>query len=332
MKTKSKILSQISLMVFVAFVSSLTYGGMPCTGTMSYILYPQYVSNPDNHMQDSNPYPPENKIALIIRWMGSTAADNAATWGVNYYTGFTPASPVSSYQRCSVNANPYTAFQMQGYGTGMFVNTYSFPWQSITGGGPNVNYVYKWSSSSYPTVFTSTDASFAIQMNAKMPWVYRPNAGSHPNSCVPQLSMTFAFNQTGTNKMLNWVVLLYDPRGGSYMNYENVQWDAYNQQAFISTSLSEGRSYITRGCGSNVTRSTTWSDSKYFRAHVTWNNMIAAANAANSFIGSSYYSTNPAAYKLVTVRAMLEISPWDYGTNASAGASISYFCALKRTD
>ena len=325
MKTKS-----ILLLVLVALVSSLTYGMMPCNGTLSYILPPQYVSNPDNHMQDNNAWPPYDKIALIIRWMGSTAADNAATWGVNYFTGFTPASPVGNYQRCSVNANPYTAFQMQGYGTGMFMNTYSFPWQNIIGGGPNTNYIYQWSS--YPTVFTSTDASFAIQMTAKMPWVYRPNAGSRPNSCVPQLSMTFAFNQTGTNKMLNWVVLIYDPRGGSYMNYENVQWDAYNQQAFISTSLSEGRSYITRGCGSNVTRSTTWSDPKYFRAHVTWNNLINAANAANSFIGSGYYSTNPADYKLVVVRSMLEISPWDYGTNASAGASISHFCALKRTN
>ncbi len=323
MKTKSQIL----LLVFGMLLSPMIYGAFPCQGSFSTILTPQYVTDIDNHIQAGG-WAPSDQISLVTLWCGDDAVDNAASWGVNYFTGFTPASPVSNYQRCRVNANPYTAFQLQGYGAGIFLNTYSQNWINVTGGGTSAVYSYVWSQ--YPSIYTSSDASLMIQMNAKMPWVYRPNAGTHPNSCVPQLTITFAFNQTGTNKMLNWVVLLYEPRT-QYMNYENIQWDNYNNQVFISTSLSEGRSYITRGCNSNVTQSTSWSDSKFFRFHVTRDNLINAVNTANTYLGSSYYSTNPADYKLVVARAMLEIVPWTYGTNASAGASWQNFGVYKHT-
>ena len=270
------------LLALAVFLSSVTYGAFPCDGILVPILEPQSVTNIDNHIQDhDNIYAPYDKIALLARWMGHNAVDNSATWNVSNRTGFTPVSPIGDYQRCAINATDYTAFQMQGTSVGMFINTYTFPWQDIIGGGPNVNYVYNWSVTR-PIFSVTPDSSFVMQMDAKLPWVDRPDAGSHPNSCVTQLTMTLAFKQVGTNKCLNWVVLLYDPRGGSSMNYENVMSDTY--VTFISTSLSEGRNYITRGCNSNVTQSTPWSDWKYFRFHITRQNMINSLNAANTFI------------------------------------------------
>ena len=294
-------------------------------------LYPRYFHQPDKHILVQNGRISEesqaiDKFEFLIRHMGEDAARNEVSWDASYYTGFQPTFDLSNYQRGEFDAGPpvgSNAFQMQGYQVGCMINTWSFDWTPVTGGGPHCALQYRWDTAldTTPKPWSTDDASLAFQLSLKIPW--HSKSGSNPHEAVAQSNMVI-YLEDKSGITLGIVVALFDPRP-SYQEY--VSHDTYT--AFASAPLLEGQSYITKSPYSFAYSSEPFSDPRFMRVHITRQNLeniIHDANASGFLLDTAVND-----YTLHSVLWLTEIGGYSSTDNVSIGASISHMLVLSCT-
>ena len=119
----------------------------------------------ENTPPTTAPHPtlPVNNFYLIVRYMGEDAISASPSYDFGHIdasyvwppyrslalTGFTVPVPKSQWQRAKrSDADPdnSSAFQIHCYDSGSFINTWTFPTQALTGGGPHAIYGYSFNN------------------------------------------------------------------------------------------------------------------------------------------------------------------------------------------
>lgn len=296
-------------------------------------LYPDFIHDPDSRIVVQNgiltvePFV-FHKNQMFIRHMGETAVDNDVTWDASVYTGFKPVGSLSKYQRGEYDQGPPSgtnAYQLQGYSAGCMLNTWSFNWIPVAGGGPQCAVQHYWDTSleTVPKPWTVDDASLTVQFNHKIPWYAK--FGTSQNLAVAQVNMII-YLRDGNEKDIAIVIGIFDPRG-AYQEY--VSDDGYS--AYVSSPLLDGGRYITKSPYSHSHMSTTFSDSKFARVHITGENLDNIIQDVNAKYGGQFLSLDKSEYKLRHVLWNLEIGGYSDTENVSIGASMTNLIALSCT-
>lgn len=294
-------------------------------------LYPKYIHQPDQHILVQNgritaESQAVDKLEFLIRHMGENAAANEVTWDVSRYTGFQPRFSLNNFQRGEFNDGPpigTNAFQIQGYEAGCMINTWSFDWIPVAGGGPHCALQYKWDTSldTVPRPWTVEESSLAFQFLHKLPW--HRKSGSNLHQAVAQSNMViYVEDKNGVS--VGIVVALFDPRP-SYEEF--VSNDTYT--AFASAPLLDGQTYISKSPYSHGYSSQPFAEARFTRVHITRQNLeniIEDVNAQGLLLDEDV-----AGYKLHSVLWQTEIGGYSTTDNVSIGTSISHMVVLSCT-
>lgn len=256
-------------------------------GTNEVYLYPQFVYLPQEHMVVQNgrvtvdPYE-AHKPQLFVRHMGEAAIDNKVTYNVGKYTGLSLGEDYQFGEKDIANFGT-SAAQMKGYSTGCMINTFTFDYKKVEGGGPNCAYQYMWDTAlaTAPRPWSIDDAELVLRMKHKIPQYYKPVG--HPavvsigrNKAVGQSSFGIVLEHPNGHKIV-FVVNLFDPRG-TYK--ENKAHDTYN--TFVSSPLEDGTRFVTKGNDSASFTSSTFRDERTFQVHVTEQNLQNVIDEVNA--------------------------------------------------
>lgn len=291
-------------------------------------LYPKYFHQPDKHILVQNGrISPESqavdKFQFLIRHMGENAATNEVSWDASHYTGFQPKFELHNYQRGEYDEGPpigSNAFQIQGYQVGCMINTWSFEWDPVTGGGPHCALQYKWDTAldTTPKPWSVEGASLTFQFSLKIPW--HSKSGPNPHQAVAQSNMVI-YLEDKNGVSVGIVVALFDPRP-SYEEY--VSHDTYT--AFASAPLLDGQSYITKSPYSYAYSSQPFSEPRFTRVHITSQNLENIIHDVNA--SGLLLDENVSDYKLHSVLWQTEIGGYSPTDNVSIGTSIDHMLVL----
>lgn len=258
-----------------------------------------------------------NKPHLIVRHMGNDQSVTIPKYDVGYYTGFDPTGHRYYTTRSAKDGELWegvNAYQMQGSQTGVMINSWSFPEKTVIGGGPHAVWSYLWNpqSNDTPKPWANLDGSeLTVQALIKAPHAAYWNGG------VGQISFVI-YGQDISNphdpKLLAYLINLYDNRGSYTYTIGN------DGSPFVSTPL-ENNPVISQSQFSHGFQSHPWSEYKFFRAHISEDNLINAINILNSNSGYAYMSTDPRDYQITSVHVLVEI--FEVGdAEASLGVAI----------
>lgn len=287
--------------------------------------YPHYVSNPQDHIvvQNGRPTmaPYVNHIPqLILRHLGHYSASNNITYDVGYYTGF---HTTSQYQFGLLDQGPpvgTSAIQLKGTRAGCMINTWQFDWIPVEGGGPNCVYQYRYDTSqgTAPRPWTTPGQSLTFQFYHKLPQFYRSSA-SEPNKAIGQSSMAI-YLKADSGDSIAVLANLYDMRG-SFQPY--VAHDTFT--VFVSAPLEDNSTpgacpFFSKSAYSSSFSATPWRDERFFRMHITEENLDCIIAAGRS--RGLDLPTDRTKWQVDAWLWLMEIVGHSPNANASLGGSI----------
>ncbi|WP_163869896.1 hypothetical protein [Myxococcus eversor] len=249
--------------------------------------------------------------SMLMRWQGINASD-PVSYDVGAFTGLNVPAPYSSWQRGQQPESSLgtAAAQVSCHDAGMVLNTWTSPRTFVEGGGFNDMYGYAWSPPNRPRAFNRLkwvgelpvrvptelvlQGTMAVpvvtgwnQAHASAPW----NAISNPsgptdvfNSGAAQLSM-FAYLRDTSHPTLRPIGVL----GGVYANnavppcpssWGNIGYDYPAGAWFTGNGLCNTDLSTVRYTGALTTNS-LFSDLRFFRMHVTRQNLVNLINRIN---------------------------------------------------
>lgn len=261
----------------------------------------------ESTQQPIPPHPtlPVTNFYLIVRYMGDDAisANPAYDFGridASYawppyrgraLTGLTVPEPKSEWQRAKrSDATPDTssAFQVHCYDAGSFINTWTFPDQAITGGGPHAIYGYSFNDPPPPAIFDSNPATdFVLQASIEIPWfaAYTGAPGDQSATPIGQVSLFAYFRDRSTGKTFALLLGIFDNRSGAESSYPStVAHDG--STPFVSVPFSNTAAYATLSPYSSTYTGVPWTGLRFFRAHITQSNFSAALRDINTYCRS----------------------------------------------
>jgi len=258
-----------------------------------------------------------NRPHLIVRHMGTDQASTIPKYDVGYYTGFDPISSRYYTTRSAKDGQLWegvNAYQMQGTQTGIMLNSWSFPEKIVIGGGQHAVWSYLWNpqSNDTPKPWKYLDGSeLTVQALIKIPHAAYWNGG------VGQVSFVIYgqdISDKNNPKLLAYLINIYDNRGSYQYNIGN------DGSPFVSTPI-ENNPVVSQSQFSHGFQSQPWSQYKFFRAHISEENLINAINMLNKNSGYNYMSDDPQHYQITSVHVLVEIFEVDEA-EASIGVAI----------
>lgn len=292
------------------------------TLSLRTILAPQNINNASGHFFVDFQTLPANTPYMVIRWQDDTNhTGNAISQNVSYdpgnYTGYTPPSPRSSWQRGEfddpVSVSP--VFQLNGLSGGIMMNSWFGTWSAVVGGGPNVVYGYNFSP--YPHPWTTSASKLWVQSDLKLPWFAHWDNNSNGNFPVGQLSFVIYLLDSASNTPLAIIANVFDNRANPS---EHVSYDGATH--FVGTYLGATR-YLTPDPYSATWQTNTWNTSIFCRAQITRQNLINIVTDINDKYGLSL-SSNPDNYVL-TMAGIIQETFREQGDQISMGSSFYGF-------
>lgn len=303
-----------------------------------------------------NPQLPYDRFYLVARHMGrdavavATAADFSRIpddyrWVAERglpLTGFAVPAPKPLWQRSSradATADTASAFQLHCYDAGSFINTWTFPYQTITGGGSHAVYGYSFGDPPPPAIFDGNpDTDFVLQASIEIPWfaLWPDSSGQAQYDPVGQVSLFAYFRDRFTGKPFALLLAVFDNRAGVDGTYApSVSHDG--STPFASTPLNGKAAYATLSPHSSAYTGVPWSNLRFFRGHVTQRNfrdalddinLYCAAHRALPFCGDDpqlgeAFSSDPANYELSEFGVLHEVFRGGPTGNLSMGVHIS---------
>lgn len=336
---KNKIVNRLLMIVVVISVLSMLSNGckkdigndenassLPGlkSGTLNRtILSPQSITDVTGRFYVDYDATPMNTAYICVRRQDDTShPGNAISISPSYnpvnYTGYTPPTPLTSWQKGEFNdeINGSPVFQLYGTNGGMLMNSWFTTYEVIQGGGQNTVFEYKFST---PVSPWSTNSSVLwIQADLKLPWFANWDVNNNGAFPVGQLSYDIYLKDNSTNNALCIIVNVYDNR--TPVPTEAVMTDSFTY--FASTRFG-GTKYSTPNQFSASWRNTTWSAFSFYRAEITRQNIINIATDINEKY-SQNFSVNPDDYVL-TSAGILQETFREQGDQVSMGSSFRDF-------
>lgn len=291
--------------------------------SVSAILLPQNVTNVNGRFYVENQATPKDTAYIAVRWQDNVphtgnAISISPTYNPVTYTGYTPPSPLSSWQKGEYDdaTNGSPVFQLNGTSGGIMMNSWFTTYQTIVGGGQNTVYGYEFSVPASP--WSNSTSKLWIQADLKLPWFANWDINTNGNYPVGQLSYFIYLTDTTINQSLCVIVNAFDNR--TQIPSEQILTDTYTY--FASTRFG-GTRYCTPNQYSASWRSSTWNTYNFYRAEITRQNIINIATDANSQYNQSF-SLIPDNYLLTSV-GILQETFREEGDQVSMGSSFKDF-------
>ena len=269
--------------------------GPECVGDTTGYFYAEDELAPD----PATSVPALAHFYLVVRNLGLNAVAASPTYDfgrlpLDYeepllrgsaLTGLTVPEPKTRWQRSSradSTADDSSAFQIQCYDAGSFINSWTFPFATIPGSGAHSAYGYDFHELELPRVFDHDPATdFVLQTSLEVPWVAlwpSPTTGETP---VGQVSLFAYFRDLITGKVFASLLLLFDNRLGVNGNFESYVADDL-RTPFVSMTLNSHAGYATLSPSSGIATGVPWTGLRFFRGHISqenFRNMVRDVNA-----------------------------------------------------
>jgi hypothetical protein len=290
--------------------------------------------------------PPPNKTFVYVRGMGDPGTEelenevaNIVGWDASVFTGFRPKGPYWYLsQKGYANEGWPTGtnvFQVQGYRAGFLINTYQFshtqrtttPW-GAEDGGPHIAYERRFS----PTkeIFRDPSSELTLQVYFKLPWLLigQGSASAQAILFYYLIDSTSGFRFAG-------VMEFFDSRPlGDFNGYEALRTDSHDY--YVSSPLSrrtfdkKALRYATKSPFSRpIQNSKTWTSYKFFRAHLSQENLLNIIEDLQTIEGVTGISEDPKDWRLLRAGVLVEIAFPNRETmandNISVGGSLHHF-------
>ena len=299
---------------------------------------------------------PGSRYYLIVRYMGDDAVAAPADYDFGHFsdtypapelrglpvTGLTVPRPASTWQRAeraNATVDDSSAFQLYCDHAGVFINSWSFPYQEVTGGGPHAIYAYNFVSGGWPLIFDDNPTTdFALQANVEIPWFRTWIDPQSPPALPPigQVSLFAYFHDRVTGKAFAFLLDIFDNRFAEVLRYQTyVSHDG--GIPFVSVPMNRHAPYATPYAKSAQFTGTTWSGLRLFGARITQQQFGAALNDINTFcaahvelpncasapgIGAAY-NRNVTDYDVTSFGVLNEIFGTDARNHLSMGVHVS---------
>lgn len=297
--------------------------------------------------------PPPNKTYFYVRGMGDPGTAelagevaNTVTWDASIYTGFHPNGQYWYLsQKGFDNLGPpigSNVFQVQGHHAGFLINTWQFshtqptttPW-GAEDGGPHIAYERRFDPPA--EIFTDSSSELTLQTYFKLPWLLfgRDAASAQAILFYYLTDITSGFRFAG-------VVQFFDSRPwGNGNGREALRSDSHD---YYVTSPLRTRTfdektprYATMSpYSSRMQNRTRWDSDKFFRAHLSRQNLMNIITDLQSKEGVTGISENPDDWRLLRAGVLVEIGFPDPQTmaedNISVGGSINHFEIYQASD
>jgi hypothetical protein len=243
---------------------------------------------------------PDDRYYMVVRYLGDDAVAAAPAFDFSRFppsygwsavrghalTNFAVPEPKSAWQRAnSANADVDTssAFQLHCYDAASYLNTWTFPYTTIAGGGPHAIYGYTFNQRPPPAIFDSNPATdFVLQASVEVPWFAAWSDSASALPPIGQVSFFAYFHDRFTNKTFALLLGVFDNRYAENPTYASfVAHDG--QTPFVSMPLNGDAAFATPSPASAAFTGTTWTGLKFFRAHITQQNFRDAVAAVNAY-------------------------------------------------
>ena len=269
-----------------------------------------------------------NSWSMLVRWQGNPTVGNTQwvsdplQYNAGAYTGYTPPTPYSAWQRGYQPENQVAAtpgVQLHGCQAGMLINTWYYPRTSpaVSGGYFNDMYGYAWNPNSAPWAFeklvlkgggfVAVPSELVLQGTLAIPqiagyygklvngsWNFSPATNLHDASGFGHIQYSlFAYIKDTSHPNLHPIAILSTIFENSITTptYQcpskaNILWD-------YATSASELGVWATSSgvCTTDTTTvrytggyttGTPFSTPEFFRIHITPQNLTNMVNRINS--------------------------------------------------
>jgi hypothetical protein len=243
---------------------------------------------------------PVDRYYMVVRYLGDDAVAAAPAFDFSRFppsygwpaargqalTHLTVPEPKSAWQRAKsadAGIDTSSAFQLHCYDAASYLNTWTFPYGTVIGGGPHAIYGYSFSGRPPPAIYDRNPATdFVLQASIEVPWFAAwadPAAASQP---IGQASFFAYFRDRFTDKTFALLLAVFDNRYATSPTYASfVAHDG--QTPFVSMPLNAHAAYATPSPYSAAFTGTPWTGLKFFRAHITQQNFRDAVAAINAY-------------------------------------------------
>ena len=290
--------------------------------------------------------PPANKTFLYVRGMGDPGTQelafevaNAVSWDASFYTGFRPSGPnLYRSQRGYANLGPpvgTNVFQVQGHHAGFLINTYQFshsertttPW-GAPDGGPHIAYERRFDPEEI--IFVDESSELTLQTYFKLPWLlFGQNAAS------AQAILFYYLTDISSGFRFAGVIQFFDSRPWGVGNGREAL-RADSQDFYVSSPLAlrtvdnKAPRYATISpYSSAIQNRARWASDKFFRVHLSRENLANIIADLESREGVTGISHDPLDWRLLRAGVLVEIGFTDpeqmAEQNISVGGSLHHF-------
>lgn len=152
-----------------------------------------------------------------------------------------------------------------------FMNSREWMDFPIPGGGPHVNYEYLFDEADLPPAFVG-DSHLVLQGYAELPWVHVEG------QAVGQIGFMLNLEDSTSGRRFTYVVNVYDNRWSEYQHF--IWHDGW--RPFLSTAVVNSE-YLTVSPYSSSTSSTPWTGWRFYRVHITGEQLAAAVGTVNAY-------------------------------------------------
>ena len=278
------------------------------------IMAPECVTDPSTSFFVENvapaipPHPslPSEHFYLVVRYLGDDAIAAAPNFDFSRFpddyawppgrgralTGLAVPEPKSAWQRATHAASDLdssSAFQLHCYDAGSFINSWTFPSQTLVGGGPHSIFGFSFNNPPPPAIFDGNpQTDFVLQASIEIPWF-----ASWPDTSVDaqfdpvgQVNLFAYFRDRSTGKLFALLLAIYDNRARTLDGYPPfVAHDGATP--FVSTPLATRATYATLSPYSSAYTGLAWTGVRFFRGHVSQNQFRKAIDDINAYCQSN---------------------------------------------
>lgn len=290
--------------------------------------------------------PPPNRTFFYVRGMGDPGTEeledevaNTVRWDASFYTGFRPTGPYWYLsQKGYANVGPpigTNVFQVQGHHAGFLINTYQFshtvptttPW-GAQDGGPHIAYERRFGPPK--EIFKDASSELTLQVYFKLPWLLFGE-----DAAVAQAILFYYLIDITSGFRFAGVIEFFDSRPWGYFNgLEALRADSHDY--YVSSPLSartfddKTPRYATMSpYSSPIQNGVRWPSDKFFRAHLSRDNLLNIIEDLETLAGVTGISGDPKDWRLLRAGVLVEIglpnseSMADF--NISVGGSLHHF-------
>jgi len=224
---------------------------------------------------------------------------------------------------------------------GVMLNTWLFPYGlNPAGAGPHAAFEYKWTippetpltpgldpgarAQSYTAVspWQTATSDLVVQASLRAAWFLPVDRADIPGSPVAQLGLVIYIMHRTSGEQVPYVVLAYDNRPSEVLSEElSCDVSVVPCLPFVSTRFLDAvpdpltgalrpLRYATKSPYSAESSAGLWNERKFFRIHVSRENLLNAIDSINAFRqmqGTRLLSRMPEAYLLIKIAVLSEI-------------------------